>query len=109
MAYIDRLSSPFSLEKRDKTEDSAKDHSLYYLACIAAFGLFFSIICTALTPPEWLPEPVTSDQVSNGLNAGNWISLRACLIPITPLMTESQSGSHQGGSRYVSCLQFAAA
>jgi hypothetical protein len=70
MAYIDRLSSPFSLEKRDKTEDSAKDHSLYYLACIAAFGLFFSIICTALTPPESLPEPVTSDLVPNGLNAG---------------------------------------
>jgi hypothetical protein len=92
MAYIDRLSSPFHLGKRDsKTEESGKDHSLYYLACIVAFGLLFSIMCTALTPPEWLPEPVASDLVPTGLNVENWISLRVCHSPITPLMTERQS------------------
>jgi hypothetical protein len=62
MAFVDRLSSPFPLENRgSKTENSGKDHSLNYLVGFAAFGLFFSTVSTALTPPEWLPEPLALD------------------------------------------------
>ena len=69
MAYIDRLSSPVPLQKRgSKTAASTKDHSLYYVACIAAFGLFLSIMSTALTPAELLQEPVALEVIPSGLN-----------------------------------------
>jgi hypothetical protein len=56
------------LENRgSKTENSGKDHSLNYLVGFAAFGLFFSTMSTALTPPEWLPEPFASDVIHSGL------------------------------------------
>jgi len=36
--------------------NSGKDHSFTYLACCAALGLLVSVVSTAVTPPEWLPE-----------------------------------------------------
>lgn len=36
--------------------NSGKDNSFTYLACCAALGLLVSVVSTAVTPPEWLPE-----------------------------------------------------
>jgi hypothetical protein len=69
MAYIDRLSSPVPLQKSgSKTDSSGKDHTLNYLFGFAAFGLFFSIMATALTPPELLQDPVAFELIPSGLD-----------------------------------------
>ena len=72
MAYVNALRST-PLIPVPIIEKAEKGGDLTHLVAFVAVGLFFSVLCYALTPPEWLPESAAAlapeMQAATGLNA----------------------------------------